>query len=262
MKAVLITLCMLLAIPTAIAQVDTASEQQIFESLNRERSSRGLSALALDDRLTEVARNHSAEMAQRHAISHQFAGEPDMTARIVASGVHVKSVGENVAASPTAETAHDALMHSPPHRENILHPKFDHVGIGVVREGDVLYVTEDFATSVEGYSTAEAEQLILRSIRKLREQSGAKPLKSVASPKLHALVCEMAREDLLSMAKLRTLPSVSTTVVFTTADLSESNKALAPLKTASGSSMSVGACYSSSASHPIPTYWVAVVTYF
>jgi hypothetical protein len=262
MKTILLAICISLAAISASAQVDTQAEQQILNSLNNERTSRGLAPLTLDDRLTGAARKHSSLMAQRHAISHEFPGEADMTARVVATGLHLKSTGENVAASPTAEHAHDALMHSPPHRENILHPKFDHVGIGVVREGDVLYVTEDFATSVEGYSTAEAEQLILRSIRKLREQSGAKPLKSVASPKLHALVCEMAGKDLLSMAKLTTLPSVSTTVVFTAADLSESNKALAPLKTASGSSMSVGACYSSSASHPIPTYWVAVVTYF
>ena len=262
MKAVLITLCILLAIRPAFAQPDTTAEQQILESLNRERTSRGLSALALDDRLTEVARKHSAEMAQRHAISHQFAGEPDMTARIVGSGVHVKSVGENVAASPTAETAHDALMHSPPHRENILHPKFDRVGIGVSHGTNVIYVTEDFAQVVQDYSPAEAEQLLQRSVAELRKQSGRKPLAYVANPKLRALSCEMARQDSLSTAKVRSLPSVSSTVVFTTADLSEANKALAPLKTAAGSSMSVGVCYSASASHPIPTYWVAVVTYF
>lgn len=262
MKTVLLTACILLVTLTAFAQVDADAERQIFESLNRERTSRGLRALTLDDRLTDVARKHSAEMARRRAISHQFAGETDMTSRIVGSGVHVKSVGENVAASPAAETAHDALMHSPPHRENILQPKFDQVGIGVTQGEHVLYVTEDFAQVVHDYSASEAEQQIRQSIAKLREQSNRKPLNYIANPKLRALACEMAREDFLSMAKIRTLPSVSTTVVFTTADLSESSKAIAPLKTAAGSSMSVGVCFAASASHPIPTYWVAVVTYF
>jgi uncharacterized protein YkwD len=172
MKTILLAICISLAAISASAQVDTQAEQQILNSLNNERTSRGLAPLTLDDRLTGAARKHSSLMAQRHAISHEFPGEADMTARVVATGLHLKSTGENVAASPTAEHAHDALMHSPPHRENILHPKFDHVGIGVVREGDVLYVTEDFAQIVEGYSTAEAEQSIVRSIRNCESSPG------------------------------------------------------------------------------------------
>ena len=56
------------------------------------------------------------------------------------------SAGENLAYAPTVEIAHQGLMNSPGHRENILRPSFGRVGIGVI-DGGVYgkMFTQDFA---------------------------------------------------------------------------------------------------------------------
>ncbi|MTI84265.1 MAG: hypothetical protein FH756_10240 [Firmicutes bacterium] len=43
--------------------------------------------------------------------------------------------GENIAGASTVEIAHNALMKSQGHRENILRKEFTHVGIGIVKGG-------------------------------------------------------------------------------------------------------------------------------
>jgi len=252
----------LLATMSAAAQVDPAAERQIFDSLNKERTARGLAALRENRRLTAIAEQHSERMQQEHAISHQFNGEPDPTTRIVSTGVHVEATGENVAISLNATTAHAALMNSPPHRANILDPKFTEVGIGAVQDGNTIYVTQDFTRTVPDYSVAEAERRIAGFVADARKNGGGKPLSLVQQPELRKQACAMAKQGMVSMAKVRNLPNVSTTVVFTTSDLSTSPAPLAKLKNATGTAMAVGVCYAAAPSQAIPQYWVAVVTFF
>jgi uncharacterized protein YkwD len=55
-------------------------------------------------------------------------------------------MGENLAMAPSVRQAQDLLMASPPHRENILKPEYDRVGIGVVvAPNGERWFTEDFA---------------------------------------------------------------------------------------------------------------------
>jgi Cysteine-rich secretory protein family len=263
MKTVLLALALLVSSLLAQAQADTSAAEQIFNSLNRERTSRGLKPLAFDARLMASAQQHSATMAEHHAISHQFPKEPSPTERLIATGVRLDATGENVAVSQDAAGAHSALMNSPPHRANILNPNFNAVGIATFHDDrGSLYVTQDFAHTVTEYSIPEAEQRITDFVAQLRRDAGATRLPVIDRPELRKLACEMARNDFLSMDKIRALPGVSTTVVFTSGDLSDFPKNLQRLKTAHASGMSVGVCYAASASQAIPAYWVAVVTYF
>jgi len=51
--------------------------------------------------------------------------------RMRQGGARFRAAGENIALAPTVEVAHNGLMNSPGHRENILNPAFGRVGIGV-----------------------------------------------------------------------------------------------------------------------------------
>ena len=111
------------------------SEQEILRLLNHERESRGLPALIFSEPLRQAARKHSERMAAAHEIGHQLPGEADPERR-VGREIHSFDVsGENVAVAANAARAHSALMHSPPHRANILDPEYNSVGIGVVERG-------------------------------------------------------------------------------------------------------------------------------
>jgi hypothetical protein len=248
---------------TARAQnVDTAGEQQLVQLVNAERAQQGLGALDVDSRLTEIARKHSELMSDRGMLSHQFSGEPDVRARVATTGMRFNFSGENVAYDSSIESAHVGLMHSPKHRENILRPQFNTIGIGIVRKGNVLYVTQDFAERLPEMSLSQAEQTIANSFDALRKQAGSQPLRRVELPALRKQACEMAKADNLSPARARSIRNVRNVVVWTATSLAELPPTLQKLRDAQASGYSLGACFASSKSYPNAVYWVELVTYF
>jgi uncharacterized protein YkwD len=110
-------------------------EARMLELVNQERVSRGLKPLEADPELTEVARQHSADMFARGYFSHYTPEGEDPFDRMKDAGVKFRSAGENLALAPTLEIAHTGLMNSPGHRENILRPQFGRVGIGIMDGG-------------------------------------------------------------------------------------------------------------------------------
>ena len=122
--------------------------------------------------LVKAARAHAAEMASRKELSHQFSGEPALTQRIWAnSALHLDREGENVAIATTADDAHQALMASPPHRDNLLSPSFNIAGVGVFRKDNRIYVAQDFGDSLPSYSVKQAQELVAESVEQLRAQA-------------------------------------------------------------------------------------------
>jgi uncharacterized protein YkwD len=54
-------------------------------------------------------------------------------------------MAENIGVGASVQAVHDALMDSSGHRENILGSGYQRVGVGIVRRGDRVWVTELFA---------------------------------------------------------------------------------------------------------------------
>lgn len=123
----------------------STAEQAIFDSANRERATRKLAPLKWNTGLASAARAHAQKMAQAGALSHQFPGEMDMGMRIRMAGVRFSSVAENVAQGPSAAMLHQQWMNSPAHRDNILDPELDSLGVAVVGRNGELFAVQDFA---------------------------------------------------------------------------------------------------------------------
>ena len=120
-------------------------EQAIFDSANRERTARKLPPLKWNAGLASAAQAHAQKMAQAGTLSHQFPGEMDMGTRISMAGVHFSSAAENVAQGPSAAVLHQEWMNSPAHRNNILDPELDSLGVAVVERDEQLFAVQDFA---------------------------------------------------------------------------------------------------------------------
>jgi len=117
------------------SKVDEVAEKKMLEMLNKERVSRGLGALSMDDTLRAVARLHSQDMLARGYFSHY---SPDGTSpfdRMASFHITFTFAGENLALAPNVELAMQGLMNSPGHKANILSPDFRKVGIGVLDGG-------------------------------------------------------------------------------------------------------------------------------
>jgi len=124
-------------------------ESEAFTLLNETRIEHGLPPLTLDGPLSELARRHSQELAERGVVSHHSNLYGLTTERrIRITYPDVPRLGENIARNRTIAGAHQGLLDSPGHRANCLDPSFTHVGIGVARSGRyALYLTEVFVQS-------------------------------------------------------------------------------------------------------------------
>jgi uncharacterized protein YkwD len=113
--------------------------------VNQERAKAGLKPLVMDPELTQVARQHSADMFARGYFSHYTPEGLSPFDRMHKAGVNFRTAGENLALAPTLTIAHNGLMNSPGHRANILRPQFGRVGIGIMDGGARgLMISQEF----------------------------------------------------------------------------------------------------------------------
>ncbi len=113
----------------------TAAEQKMVNLVNQERSKAGLQQLRVDMSLVELARKKSQDMIDRNYFGHNSPtyGSPfDMMRE---AGIRYSTAGENLAGAATVEAAHANLMASSGHRANILNPRFNYLGVGIVSGG-------------------------------------------------------------------------------------------------------------------------------
>src|SRR5882757_2229932 len=76
---------------------DSEAEREMLTLVNRDRAEGGLTPLRLDADLSKAAQEHSAEMAAKRQLSHQFSGEPELPQRIAKnSKLQFDTTGENV----------------------------------------------------------------------------------------------------------------------------------------------------------------------
>ncbi len=149
-------------------------EKEIHLLINKERKKHHLSALALNDALSTIARKHSTDMAKRSYFSHFSPEGHDFSYRykidgyscarpadgriylgaenIFQNNLYDQIVYVNHAAyykwnsmTKIAETTVQGWMNSPGHRKNILTPYWQSEGIGVViSPDDKVYITQNF----------------------------------------------------------------------------------------------------------------------
>jgi uncharacterized protein YkwD len=135
----------------------TAEELRFVELANRERARRGLIQLRIDPLLIAVARLHSAEMRDKAYFDHQSptAGirtPMDRYLKAINGNPGYACVGENLfwATVTDVERGHKAFMESPTHRENVLFPRFEKIGVGIIKnERGEFWVTQMFLTNTD-----------------------------------------------------------------------------------------------------------------
>jgi hypothetical protein len=138
----------------------SAAEQQLFDSANRERAARRLAPLKWDPALARAAHKHAVIMARRNALSHQFPGEPILSTRGVQAKARFVAIAENVAEGRSAANIHGQWMGSPPHRENLLDPGLDSLGVAVAARRGQLFAVEDFSRAVADLTLEQQEKQV------------------------------------------------------------------------------------------------------
>jgi uncharacterized protein YkwD len=131
--------------PGEEAGADGDSATALTRMMMFARRSESLPGLVRDATLDRVARSHAERMMRAKQVGHDV-GDGDPKERLERAGISLSQIGENVAHAANIVLAHRALWGSPSHRDNMLHPRFDRIGIGVTADVDgSVWVTEVFA---------------------------------------------------------------------------------------------------------------------
>ncbi len=154
-------------------------ERDLFDLINRERRLVNLQALEISPELTVIALAHSTDMAEHGYFSHESLDGRTYKDRLVNGDVYFQMAGENISYSETymPEIIHQSLMDSPHHREEILTPAYDQVGIGVVsNDKREFYITQDFRKALFPLDSDSAEQYVRKRINHERSKNSLDPL--------------------------------------------------------------------------------------
>ena len=125
-------------------------ERRVFEMLNAERRSQGLSELEWNDDVAAVARLHSYNMAEAKFFSHRGSDGSMVDDRADRVGLGSwRTIGENIAYmrgfDDPATLAVEKWMESTAHRKNLLGPNWKESAVGVAITADgTYYLTQVF----------------------------------------------------------------------------------------------------------------------
>jgi uncharacterized protein YkwD/predicted RNA-binding protein with RPS1 domain len=121
-------------------------EYQMFDLTNAARVNHQLPILTWDDHVRETAREHSADMAENDYFDHKNLEGQSPFDRMKEDAVAFHTAGENLAYGQLSSIfAHEGLMNSLGHRENILRQDYEYLGVGVAfNEKSQPYYTQNY----------------------------------------------------------------------------------------------------------------------
>ena len=243
------------------SQFDAGAAQEILRLVNEARQQAGQQPLVMDSALSLAADAHVLQVLEHGDVEHQFPGELALAARLAQGNSRFDQAGENVALDYSALHAHQTLMASEEHRQNLLNANFNAVGIAVVWDRCRMYVVQDFARRLPSYDARQVEDIVAEKIAALRNQTQLPQLTRQQGRSLTAAACDMAKAGDL---RAGVLPPTNARYV-----LNYSNSQPDALPVGAGKvigngqmrNFSIGACYWRSDKHPTGTYFVTMMFY-
>ena len=127
-------------------QASTDQARALTSDVNKERVSRGLQPLVIDETLNRFALAKAVEMASRGYFGHTNPDGVTFQDRLLAWHWGTAYTAENIAFDSDELHAHTAFMRSPGHAANLLDPQERRMGIAVVTVGaHATFYVEDFS---------------------------------------------------------------------------------------------------------------------
>lgn len=116
-------------------KADKESAEEMLILVNKERNKLEIAELVWNEKMAKVSQTYATYMWENHYFGHISLDGKDVGDRLKEAKINYLAAGENLALAPTVISAHNGLMNSEGHRDNILNTEFKEVGIGVVDNG-------------------------------------------------------------------------------------------------------------------------------
>lgn len=187
-----------------------SAQRAVLERVNALRVALGLRALALDEKLNEVAQAYSERMAREGFFAHVAPDGEELRTRMGRAGYGYVKAGENLGLASGPLAAHFAIEHSPGHRRNLIDGTFTRLGVGIAfrQEGEhrQAIVTEVLADALG--PSFPARDPIGDAYRALDQLRGLHHLPALKrSPELERLATSHAQLALQADQPAAQLPS-------------------------------------------------------
>ena len=182
-----------------------------------------------------------------------------MGERAGATGLRFNSVAENVGMAPAIDDIHKGFMNSPPHRANILSPKYNSVGFGITLSQGELYVTQNFANVLPTYSVGEFRAALISAFNQARRAQHVPEIDARPDERLDKAACT---GNVNPNYLIHDLPGATNLVIFTA---SVPEKLPSHMQEAAGDRslrrMNIGVCFKPGASHGFGSFYVVAAFY-
>jgi len=145
------------------AQFAALTESKMVELTNASRAAAGIPVLSVNNKLTMAAQKKVADMLEDNYFAHTSPDGKRFYTWIQEAGYSYSTSGENLAMDFTsAESAHNALMASQSHKDNIMNSAYTNVGMAVATgkidgKSTILLVEMFAAPYVPPTKVAESE---------------------------------------------------------------------------------------------------------
>ncbi|MDO8503321.1 MAG: CAP domain-containing protein [bacterium] len=119
--------------PVVLGYTADITPERIVELTNKERTATGAPTLRIDPLLTQAALAKASHMMAKGYWAHVAPDGTEPWYFFTNAGYQYRYAGENLARDfSTPETAVSAWMASPTHRDNLLAPRYEDIGVAVV----------------------------------------------------------------------------------------------------------------------------------
>lgn len=146
-------------LPQVLGYASQIPVDSILTLTNQKRAAAGVGPLTLNDKLSDAARRKAADMFAKNYWAHNSPDGTKPWAFILAAGYNYIHAGENLARDfNNAPAVVDAWMNSPTHRENLLNPRYQNIGLAVV-DGNLTGVETTLVVQMFGTPQSQAPKV-------------------------------------------------------------------------------------------------------
>ncbi|PIQ78328.1 hypothetical protein COV81_05090 [Candidatus Peregrinibacteria bacterium CG11_big_fil_rev_8_21_14_0_20_41_10] len=138
---------------------ETTEINNLLSLINQARQDHNLPPVTLNTELSALSRAHNQNMIDNDYFGHvNLSGETPNDRRVLAGIATV--VGENIARTTSTTHGHEGFMRSAIHRDNILDPSWNQVGLSVLKDNEGYYYLGEEFTTTEDYAKSYIIQQI------------------------------------------------------------------------------------------------------
>ncbi len=185
----------------------------IEAAVNRLRAQFDLRPLERDSSLEQVAQAFAVQLDSEHFFAHVAPDGSTLKDRLKRADYAYLAAGENLGLAQGPMAAHFGIEHSPGHRQNLLDPRFQRLGLGLVKSAAGRWTLVEVLAQPEsssGQAAKDPRDVIMASLNSIRARKGLPPLKRHGTldnlAQSHALAAQQWGHPQVEIPNERPLP--------------------------------------------------------